>query len=63
MHDQNTVCGIWVIPHVITCWKRDEGKAIIIFTLILIVWHDMTFVDPEMYVPWVQVILQHQYLW
>ena len=36
--------------------------VIISFIVDLIAWHDMTFIDPEMYERQVEVILQHQYL-
>ena len=49
--DQNTECSIWASPQIIMRWMWDDVMVIIIFMVNLIAWHDMTFIDPEMYEP------------
>lgn len=59
----NIQCVVFgAIPQMIMCWMCDEVTAIISFVVNLMLWHDMTFMDPEMYEPQIKVILQHQYL-
>lgn len=45
----NIQCVVFgAIPQTIMCWMCDEVTAIISFVVNLMLWHDMTFMDPEM---------------